>query len=194
MGASNNLSRRPIRLGKPPVGLVPWQQWIVTALEKVARSCGIAVQIDGAQSATEGAGGELAFKVNPGSTETHAWKASAVDSTHISLSGGTITDEVATFTPDLSSIVVDDTELNYVYLHLEITPTITSGFCSLAGITAATVEAFTTEQTNSNTDWYILLFEWQTGNVTAQHCYFSMQCEGGYGGDGVASIKSWPLG
>lgn len=194
MGASNNLSRRPIRLGKPPVGLVPWQQWIVTALEKVARSCGIAVQIDGAQSATEGAGGELAFKINPGSGEVHAWKASIVDGTHIAMSGGTITDEVATFTPDLSYIPVSESDHTYVYLHLTIEPTITNGFCSLAGITSAEVRGYTVEKTNSNTHWYILLLEWEAGSVTAQHCYFSLQCEGGYGGDGIASIKSWPIG
>lgn len=194
MSAGLSTETKKLRLPRMPGGVGPaFKTWLLTCIHLLARACNVQIIIDGA-SAAEGGDGKLAFKINPGSGEVHAWKASAVDSTHISMSGGTITDEVATFTPDLSYIPVSESDHTYVYLHLTIEPTITNGFCSLAGITSAEVRGYTVEKTNSNTHWYILLLEWEAGSVTAQHCYFSLQCEGGYGGDGIASIKSWPIG
>lgn len=63
MGNANSSHSRRIRLGRPPVGLVPWQAWIVEALERIARLAGVQLQIDGAQSVSTGANGEIGVKI-----------------------------------------------------------------------------------------------------------------------------------
>lgn len=177
-----------------PAGLSPWRKAVEAFLEKLSRLSGSQIEIEGAQSTSTGVDGTQRFKITPGGVEGGAWQPSVIDATHISLSGGTITDEVATFTPDLSSVVVHATNLNYVYLHVDMTPTFSAGWCTLIGITAADVVATTTPKTNTNSDWYLLLLEWQASALVQQHVYFSLQCEGGYGGADVASLKSWPIG
>lgn len=102
------------------------------------------------------------------------WAPSAIDSTHIKLTGGTFTCGTI-FTPSVSSVSVHATSLNYVYLRATLSPTTVDGFVTGGSATAATVLSSTSTLTSDNTYGYILLCTWQAGAVVSRYEFFSLK-------------------
>jgi hypothetical protein len=106
-----------------------------------------------------------------------AWYPTAVDSTHIDLTPGTLSDGATTYTPTVDGIVVDATDLNYVYLECDLTPTVVDGITVGGTVDAVAVVAYTSVQTNTSSKGYILLCEWMAGELVSRYRYFSMEAE-----------------
>lgn len=102
-----------------------------------------------------------------------AWSPSTVDSTHIDLTAGSVTDGVTTFTPTVTNISVHATSLNYVYLECSITPSTDNGFVVGGVITAASITSYTTTKTNTNSKAYLLLATWQASALVARYQWYS---------------------
>lgn len=102
-----------------------------------------------------------------------AWYPTAVDSTHINLTAGSVEDGSNTFTPSVTNIAVHETNLNYVYLECSITPTVLNSYITSGVITAAIVKAYTTTKINTNSKAYLLLCTWQAGKLVDRYRYFS---------------------
>jgi len=100
------------------------------------------------------------------------WYPSAIDSTHIKLTGGTITCG-SIFTPSVSSITVHSSSLNYIYLRSTLSPYRTDGYVVGGSITAASVISSTSTLTSDNTYGYILLCTWQASALVAQYEFYS---------------------
>lgn len=103
-----------------------------------------------------------------------AWAPSVVDSTHINLTAGSVSDGITTFTPTVTGIVVHATSLNYVYLECDTTPGTLDGYVTGGVITASAIVAYTTTKTNTNSKLYILLCTWQASALVARYKYYSM--------------------
>lgn len=97
-----------------------------------------------------------------------AWAPSVVDSTHINLTAGSVSDGITTFTPTVTGISVHATSLNYVYLECDITPGETDDVITGGVITAAAIVAYTTTKANTNTKAYCLLCTWQASVVVSR--------------------------
>jgi len=67
MAESSSAETPKVRLERPPTNFREWKGWVFTAIRKIARAAGVEVEIDGAQRASTGTGGKLAFKVSGGS-------------------------------------------------------------------------------------------------------------------------------
>lgn len=102
-----------------------------------------------------------------------AWAPSVVDSTHINLTAGSVSDGITTFTPTVAGISVHATSLNYVYLECDITPTTLNSFVVGGVITAASIVSYTATKTNTNTKAYLLLCTWQASVLVARYQYYS---------------------
>lgn len=102
------------------------------------------------------------------------WFPSAIDSTHIQLTGGSFTCG-SIFTPSVSSVAVDASALTYVYLRATLSATTVDGYVTGGVATAATVLGSTTTLTSDNTYGYILLCTWQAGALVDRYEYFSLK-------------------
>lgn len=100
------------------------------------------------------------------------WYPSAIDSTHIKLTGGTITCG-SIFTPSVSSITVHATSLNYIYLRSTLSASSLDGYVVGGSITAASVISSTSTLTSDNTYGYILLCTWQASALVTQYEFYS---------------------
>ena len=100
------------------------------------------------------------------------WYPSAIDSTHIKLTGGTITCG-SIFTPSVSSITVHATSLNYIYLRSTLSAYSLDGYVVGGSITAASVISSTSTLTSDNTYGYILLCTWQASALVDQYEFYS---------------------
>lgn len=178
-----------------PVGLVPWQRAVEMFLEKVARVSGVQIEISGASRSQGGGGDTLTFGVDGAGAggSSFCWVPTAIDSTHISLTQGSISDGVTERLPDVSSVTVHATDLNYVYLHCEITPSIEDSIVVGGTIDAVDIVATTTPQTNDNTDTYVLLCTWQAGALVAQAKFYSFMSELNNSGGNVL-FHTWAAG
>lgn len=103
-----------------------------------------------------------------------AWAPSVVDSTHINLTAGSVSDGITTFTPTVAGISVHATSLNYVYLECDITPSTLDSYITGGVITASAIVAYTTTKTNTNSKLYVLLCTWQASALVARYKYWSM--------------------
>jgi hypothetical protein len=120
-----------------------------------------------------------------------AWYPTKVNDELINLTPGSITDGVTTRTPTVTNIVVSATAPQYIYLVCGLTPTIVDGYVTGGTIDSATVQAFGSLQTNTNTTGYILLFTWQAGVLGARYKYFSFQGELGNRNTGDTVFRVW---
>lgn len=100
------------------------------------------------------------------------WYPSAIDSTHIKLTGGSITCG-SIFTPSVSSITVHSSSLNYIYLRSTLSSSLTDGWVTGGSITAASVISSTSTLTSDNTYGYILLCTWQASALVTQYEFYS---------------------
>lgn len=100
------------------------------------------------------------------------WYPSAIDSTHIKLTGGTITCG-SIFTPSVSSISVHATSLNYIYLRSTLSAATLDGYVVGGSITATSIISSTTTLTSDNTYGYILLCTWQSSALVQQYEFYS---------------------
>ena len=142
---------------------------------------GVQIEITGATRSQGDGSDSLSFDLSPsGGVDEFVgcWAPTRVDSTHIDLTTGSISDGVTTLTPDVTGIVVHATSLNYVYLECNLTGNEVDGFYQGGTIDAAIVAAYTTTKTSTATKGYRLLFEWQSGAlVGTRQAYFAMQGE-----------------
>jgi hypothetical protein len=106
-----------------------------------------------------------------------AWFPTAVDSTHIDLTAGSLSDGSTTYTPDVTGIAVHASSLNYVYLECDLTPTVVDGITIGGTVDAVAVVAYTTTKTNTSSKGYVLLCEWQASAIVARYRYYSMEAE-----------------
>lgn len=90
MPDSQSAAKPPVRLERPPAGLAPWRAWVERSLPRIARACGVQIQIDGAQSGAASSGGTLNFKLKPGggTAADHAWKFRSEGGTDFTLTAG----------------------------------------------------------------------------------------------------------
>lgn len=119
---------------------------------------------------------EVVSRMQPepgGSTFKGAWSPSIVDGTTVNLTGGTIFDGVYTWVPNVTGISVTANAVNYLYLHVTFSPTYVDGYVTGGGLSSATVEAYTSTRSNTNSDGYILLaqVEMSTSTITRYHWY-----------------------
>lgn len=134
--------------------------------------------------AASGGGGASSFR--------GAWCPTIINDELISLSAGSINDGTSTWTPSVSSIVVTANQLNYIYLHVGLTPSLIDGYVTGGVLSSAAVQATTSTQTNSNTDAYILLctVDTSTGTVT-RYEWFSFGCQMRNSGVGDVFFNYW---
>jgi hypothetical protein len=100
------------------------------------------------------------------------WYPSVIDSTHIKLTGGTITCG-SIFTPTVSSVTVDASALNYIYLRATLSASKIDGYVVGGSITATSIISSTSTLTSDNTYGYILLCTWQASALVAQYEFYS---------------------
>lgn len=100
------------------------------------------------------------------------WYPSIIDSTHIKLTGGTLTCGTI-FTPSVSSVSVDASALNYVYLRATLSATTTDGYVTGGSVTAASILSSTSTLTSNNTYGYILLCTWQASALVERYEFYS---------------------
>lgn len=103
-----------------------------------------------------------------------SWYPTAIDSTHVRLTGGSFTCG-SIFTPSVSSIAVSSSALNYIYLQATLSPTYVDGYVDGGTVTACTVMSGTSIPTSDNTYGYILLCSWQAGVLVDRYEYFSLK-------------------
>ena len=110
-----------------------------------------------------------------GITFKGAWAPTFINATTISLTPGTVADGFTTLTPSVSSISVNATSLNYVYLECDITLNTDDGFIMSGRLVAAQVKAYTTLKTPTASKAYLLLCEVQAEEVVARYYWQSVQ-------------------
>lgn len=102
------------------------------------------------------------------------WYPTAIDSTHVRLTGGSFTCG-SIFTPSVSSISVSSSALTYIYLRATLSPTYVDGYVDGGTATACTVMSGSTIPTSNNTYGYILLCSWQAGALVDRYEIFSLK-------------------
>ena len=105
------------------------------------------------------------------------WQPSALDSTHIKLTPGSITDGTTTFTPDVSSVTISDGYLNYIYLACSIVPDYVDDIVVGGVITSAEIVARTSPETSTNDTGYVLLCKWENGQPPEVFAFWSLAAE-----------------
>jgi hypothetical protein len=119
------------------------------------------------------------------------WNPSFISSTEISVEVGSISDGVTTYTPDGSSVTVDASALNYVYLECDLTRSLVDGYVAGGTIDDVVIAAYTTAKTTTNSKGYVLLFTWQAGAVVTRAAHWSMQAELLNSGTGDVVFRTW---
>ena len=102
------------------------------------------------------------------------WYPTAIDSTHVKLTGGSFTCG-SIFTPTVTSISVSSSALTYIYLQATLSPTYVDGYVDGGSATAAIVTSGSSIPTSDNTYGYILLCSWQAGALVDRYAYFSLK-------------------
>lgn len=116
------------------------------------------------------------------------WYPTAIDSTHVKLTGGSFTCG-SIFTPSVSSISVSSSSLNYIYLRATLSPTTVDGYVDGGSATACIVMSGTSIPTSDNTYGYILLCTWQAGALVDRYEYFSLKARLNNSGTGNVSFE-----
>ena len=128
-----------------------------------------------------------------GSGETPLrWTPTALTSTTLSVDVGTISDGLTTHTPDGSSVTVDASALNYVYLECDLTPDTVDGYVTGGTIDDVAIAAYTSTKTTTNSKGYVLLFTWQDGALVSRSASLSLQAELLNTGTGNVLFRTWP--
>lgn len=110
------------------------------------------------------------------------WYPTAVDSTHINLTGGTFTCG-ATFIPNVTNITVSASTLTYIYLTATLSATYEDGYVTGGSATSASIIGSTSILSSSGTTGYIPLCSWQAGALVARFEFFSLKAKiGNFGG------------
>lgn len=114
------------------------------------------------------------------------WFPTAVDSTHVNLTGGTFTCGGVAFTPSVSGIVVSSSALTYIYLRATLSAYTDDGYVTGGVATAVDIIGSTTELASAGTTGYIKLCTWQAEALVARYEYFSLKAR--LGNSGVGTI------
>jgi hypothetical protein len=119
------------------------------------------------------------------------WHPTAVNEELINLTAGSITDGITTYLPDVTDITVHATNPQFIYLVCAITADTVDGYVTGGSITSATVQAFSSLQTNTDTTGYVLLCTWQEGAIGDRYTFWSLQAEIGNKGSGDVVFRVW---
>lgn len=146
--------------------LLPWMQGITRQM--ISR-----IGMRGALSAQQTLD-SIDFNVpgGGGGAVSHNWTPSAIDSTHIAVSFGSVNGVAAT---GGDSVLVDDVDLNYVYAKAAISLSIDDDGYVLGGSTdSVVIESSTSEPTSDNSHRYFTLLTWQAGVLIDQRKFWNI--------------------
>lgn len=197
-----------IKLPKPRGVLL--RKEMVQIMRQLEEHLGISIDIEGAQMAQTGPGGQFRFSQLPsGATaaSTEIWsnfQPTLVDSTHITVSNGSFNlttpfiggTAINASTPP--QLTVDASALQIVYLVVDTTiqtnaSNYVTGFVIKSPTSSnLTIEAFSTAQTSTNSKRYIELFRWQAGALVNRTRYNNIGAQ--VRDDGTASgVPVWQI-
>jgi len=179
-------------------------------MRQLEEHLGISIEIEGAQTAQSGPGGQFRFSQLPSGSAaaaTEIWsnfQPVLVDSTHITVSNGSFNSTTpfiggtainASTPPQLT---VDASALQIVYLVVDTTiqtnaSNYVTGFVIKSPTSSnLTIEAFSSAQTSTNSKRYIELFRWQAGALVNRTRYNNLGAQ--VRDNGTASgVPVWQL-
>ena len=197
-----------LKLPKPRGVLL--RREMVGVMRQLEEHLGISIDIEGAQTAQTGPGGQFRFSQLPSgaaAAATEIWsnfQPVLVDSTHITVSNGSFNlttpfiggTAINASTPP--QLTVDASALQIVYLVVDTTiqtnaSNYVTGFVIKSPTSSnLTIEAFSTAQTSTNSKRYIELFRWQAGALVNRTRYNNIGAQ--VRDDGTASgVPVWQL-
>lgn len=197
-----------LKLPKPRGVLL--RKEMVQIMRQLEEHLGISIDIEGAQMAQTGPGGQFRFSQLPSgaaAASTEIWsnfQPTLVDSTHITVSNGSFNlttpyiggTAINASTPP--QLTVDASALQIVYLVVDTTiqtnaSNYVTGFVIKSPTSSnLTIEAFSTAQTSTNSKRYIELFRWQAGALVNRTRYNNIGAQ--VRDDGTASgVPVWQL-
>lgn len=159
---------KKIHLGREPAALKKWRKWMLRSLQDVLRALDVEVTFQAASRTVDdhtgrrhvvlsgsGGGGNSAID--------HNWKVTVVDTTHVTVSPGTVDGGYPTIggvsiaTSPAPELGVDDEDVNYIYLQVTITLNVVSGTVISHTVTGRSIIASNSILSSTTTTRYFLL-------------------------------------